>query len=82
MAIDEGDFLRELEFRVSNDGGKLSYIAEMGNYGHGKTGLPIWIYVDSSEKHRILRKSSNVFHSFPASTCHYFLGGTTCHGHP
>ena len=39
-------------------------------------------FMDSSEKHRKLRKSSNVFHSFPASTCHYFLGGTTCHGHP
>ena len=36
----------------------------------------------SSEKHRRLMKSSNAFHSFPASTCHYFLGGTTCHDHP
>ena len=36
----------------------------------------------SSEKHRRLRKFSNVLHFFPASSCHYFLGGTACHGHP
>lgn len=48
MTIDEGDFLKELETRVSNDNTTLSYIAEMGNYGPDKTGLPIWIYVDTT----------------------------------
>ena len=46
---------------------------------------PVVVFEDefnSSEKHRKLRKSSNAFHSFPASSCHYFLGGTMCHDHP
>lgn len=48
MIIDEGDFLTELVTRINNKPEQLSYIAEMGNYGPDKTGLPIWVYVDTT----------------------------------